>query len=504
MVQSNAHLPKWESGKSTFIHNMRLPVHGWFRFPAGFSAEWAESVIESRKETLEGRAFFDPFAGVGTSVLAAERAGVRAFGVEAQPFIQRIAEAKALWHTSTEHFYNMAQAVADRAMAEHCQQPSYPALIKKCFTEEAIRDLDGLRCAWEQLNDGSSASKLTWLALVSILRACSFAGTAPWQYVLPAKTKAKVLAPYEAFTLQVRRMLSDMNLWQTLEVRHESSILLDDARSCNSIPDGSVGLVVTSPPYANNYDYADATRLEMTFLGEVHGWGQLHEVARKNLIRSSSQHASIEKLNLNRVLETLGESTFAEEIAIACQTLAEDRLNHGGKKDYHLMIAAYFSDMKEVWRTLRRVCADGSEVCFVVGDSAPYGGHVPTERWLGELAVQAGFQSYTFEKIRDRNVKWKNRKHRIPLHEGFLWVHGKQWLVHRHIDLARLLVICWKLQFFPFFTSSAFSTSYTLTARGRGRPAKDSNAHGSTSMGISTIWTSYGSEEALPPIRARL
>jgi len=78
----------------------------------------------------------------------------------------------------------------------------------------------------------------------------------------------------------------------------------------------------------------------------------------------------------------------------------------------------------QVWRALRRVCRPGARVCFVVGDSAPYGVHVPVERWLGELAVRAGFRGWRFERIRDRNVKWKNRKHRVPLHEGLLWVTG--------------------------------------------------------------------------------
>lgn len=59
-----------------------------------------------------------------------------------------------------------------------------------------------------------------------------------------------------------------------------------------------------------------------------------------------------------------------------------------------------------------------------MGDSAPYGVHVPVERWLGELAIAAGFEDYSFEKTRDRNVKWENRKHKVPLHEGCLWVKG--------------------------------------------------------------------------------
>jgi hypothetical protein len=107
-----------------------------------------------------------------------------------------------------------------------------------------------------------------------------------------------------------------------------------------------------------------------------------------------------------------------------CHQLAKERMHHGGKKPYHLMVAAYFSDLAKVWKALRRVTSRGSQVCFVVGDSAPYGVYVPVDRWLGELALAAGFRSYYFEKTRDRNVKWRNRKHRVPLHEGHLWVKG--------------------------------------------------------------------------------
>ena len=89
------------------------------------------------------------------------------------------------------------------------------------------------------------------------------------------------------------------------------------------------------------------------------------------------------------------------------------------------MIAAYFSDLADVWFSLRRVTKRGSKICFVIGDSAPYGVHIPVDEWFGELALYAGFNLYKFEKIRDRNVKWKlDRKHKVPLKEGNLWVDG--------------------------------------------------------------------------------
>jgi len=83
-----------------------------------------------------------------------------------------------------------------------------------------------------------------------------------------------------------------------------------------------------------------------------------------------------------------------------------------------------FISKAQTWKALRRVCASPSEVCFVIGDSAPYGVYVPVIEWFGKLALAAGFASWSFEKLRDRNVKWKNRKHRVPLCEGHLWVRG--------------------------------------------------------------------------------
>jgi DNA modification methylase len=192
----------------------------------------------------------------------------------------------------------------------------------------------------------------------------------------------------------------------------------------NLIPDDSIDLVITSPPYPNNYDYADATRLEMTFWGEINGWGDLQETVRKFIVRSCSQHTAAEKLRLDTFLSSHYLEPIAHEITPVCKELEEVRQTKGGRKTYHTMIAAYFYDLSKVFHNTRRLCRDNSTICFVAGDSAPYGVHVPVERWLGELALAAGFKSYSFEKLRARNVKWKNRKHNVLLHEGRLWIRG--------------------------------------------------------------------------------
>jgi hypothetical protein len=49
---------------ATFADNMKMPVHKWYRYTAGFSAAWVSELI--REEISNGRTrIIDPFAGSG-------------------------------------------------------------------------------------------------------------------------------------------------------------------------------------------------------------------------------------------------------------------------------------------------------------------------------------------------------------------------------------------------------------------------------------------------------
>lgn len=414
--------PVSDAKASTFVDNMALPVHRWFRYSAGFSAQWVERVLTEAKQ-LGHVTVLDPFAGAGTTLLAAEKAGIEARGVEAHPFVARIARTKLLYRSDPDAYLERAKAIKRRATGLQGMVEDYPPLIRKCFSDTALADLDRLRRAWRELDDESPASQLAWLTLVSILRPVSHAGTAPWQYVLPRKTKRAPLDPLSAFDGMVATITADMRMAGGV-AGPAANLVSADARTCAGIADGWANLVVTSPPYANNYDYADATRLEMCFLREIDGWGDLQQAVRQHLVRSCSQHVPERAADLDEVLATAELGAIREDLAAVCRQLASVRQAKGGKKTYHLMVACYFLDLARVWQALRRVCQRPSRVCFVIGDSAPYGVYVPVVPWLGRLALAAGFTAFDFEKTRDRNVKWKNRKHRVPLCEGRLWVQG--------------------------------------------------------------------------------
>ncbi|AFY31185.1 DNA methyltransferase [Calothrix sp. PCC 7507] len=408
----------------TFTDNMKLPIHRWFRYSAGFSAAWVEGVITE----LEPKIILDPFAGSGTVCVAADKLGVTSYGIEAHPFVHRLAKGKLAWVVHIHEFLEAANKIKHSAAMLQPKLPEkIPILLSKCYTEETLTDLLRIKQAYLELAPflSEEVQSLIFLAICAILRSTSYVGTAQWQYILPNKRKAKTGEPFEALEKQVAMMQEDMCQMQSITRSSLSTLVQDDARSLKSLPDNLIDLVITSPPYANNYDYADATRLEMTFWGEVNSWGDLHETVRKFLVRSSSQHVSKERLNLDSLIAESIIEPIRDELLPVCQELANIRGTKGGNKAYHTMIAAYFTDMAFVFRALRRVASSNCKICFVVGDSAPYGVYVPVEQWLGKLAIAAGFDFWSFDQIRQRNVKWKNRKHNVPLQEGRLWIEGE-------------------------------------------------------------------------------
>ena len=82
--------PQRRSNTTAFVDNMVLPVHRWFRYSAGFSAEWAQKTIRD----VGASRVVDPFAGSGTTLLAAESENAESIGVDIHPFVARVAKAK--------------------------------------------------------------------------------------------------------------------------------------------------------------------------------------------------------------------------------------------------------------------------------------------------------------------------------------------------------------------------------------------------------------------------
>jgi len=88
------------------------------------------------------------------------------------------------------------------------------------------------------------------------------------------------------------------------------------------------------------------------------------------------------------------------------------------------MVAGYFNDILRVLKQVYRVLKPGASFVLILGDSAPYGVHIPTDVYIGEIASSLGFQKYNIQTLRRRGEKWRNnpQRHHIALQEVLLTI----------------------------------------------------------------------------------
>ena len=206
----------------------------------------------------------------------------------------------------------------------------------------------------------------------------------------------------------------------------KASFILGDSRLHQNVIDNeAVDLVFTSPPYLNNYDYSDRTRLEMYFWDEAKNWGDITRNVRSRLIMSATTQISRTDYTKGKLLSDeflTAVPDVATELNPKVDSLTHLRLQKGGKKSYDIMVAGYFNDMLKVFRETFRVLKPGASFLLILGDSAPYGVHIPTDIYLGEVGKAVGFARYKIEDLRERGGKWRDnpQRHHVALKESIL------------------------------------------------------------------------------------
>lgn len=195
-----------------FTDNMKLPIHRWFRYSAGFSGEWVERILQSCIPEIPS--VLDPFCGLGTTLIAAAKFGARAVGFEQHPFISRVASIKLNRKINTVQLHDAADFCISSAKHSIRSEPeSDSALLLRCYKKDNLCVLEALKHSYSENTVGSfekEISDLVWLTLTCILRECSSAGTAQWQYVLPNKSKARVRDPFEAMSTRIKMFSEDL------------------------------------------------------------------------------------------------------------------------------------------------------------------------------------------------------------------------------------------------------------------------------------------------------
>lgn len=411
----------------TFKDSLKAPIHRWFTYPAGYSYKLVESKVWEF-DLRPGHCIGDPFVGTGTTCLSAKLIGVDSIGIEAHPFVHEIASTKLNYEFHVSRLEREAKRIQEAAHDLYNTAPAingWPELIYKCFSEENLFRLAALRSAVE--STCPKYQSFFKVALTATLRDTTSAG-AGWPYIAPSKFAERKVQRDAFVEFEKRSSLMVGDIMSVMSCKRPLSshqILRGDARKFgNYAVAESLDMVLTSPPYLNNYDYADRTRLETYFWGLYESWSDITEHVRDKLIVAATtqiRRCSVDAETCLQNISIVSPSVF-ESLESSVEALAELREKKAGKKSYDLMVANYFEDMLKVIREVYTALRPGAPFILVLGDSAPYGVHIATDKLIAKMSMDVGFVESKIEVLRARGDKWagNTQRHKVPLRESIV------------------------------------------------------------------------------------
>lgn len=380
----------------------RHPIHRWFNFIAGFSPEFVGLCVANSK--LGGNAtLLDPFAGCATAPLTACQLGLSSVGYEPHPVLARIARAKLPDKTASKRLLSIERAISSglRSPLSANALPAAPrAFLSKLLPADALEALLGAK---ESLRSQSLLSDdLAFVVLSKMLDLCSHSQT-DGIYKAPTSRKASV-APSCALEDTIKRIATDIDASDsTIGLR--SRIFQASSQRMKEVDSQSIDIVVTSPPYLNNFDFAEMTRMYLYFWGIANSWREITETVRSQLIVNTTTALKGHKecqadyrqnvpLMLRGELDSLVEKLRAE------------RQLRPGKKEYDLLVYPYFSQVTDVLRECHRCLKPGALIHIMIADAALYGTHISTPQILRDVLSCIGYSGADCALVRKRGHRW--------------------------------------------------------------------------------------------------
>ena len=406
----------------SFQANKTEVLHSWIKYREGFSASLVEILIK-KLGICPGDTILDPFAGSCTTLLVAKMLGVNAVGVELLP------HCHLAWHAKSLAFdYDLSELRYIRRLLKETTPPithkKFPHLVitRTAFPDQIEHDLMDYTHWIETLDVNESAKILCRLILTGLLEKVSYTrkdgqylrwdGRAQKvqernkQRIAKGKKSIKGIHKGElpdvkqAFIGALDRIITDVTELQKgppLPSNHK----LVEGNTLYVLPqmdaDQFAG-VITSPPYANRYDYTRTYALELAYLGVEEEIFNLRQHQLSCTVENKPKLDRLEEFYRSnnqydryvRIVDVVQNNKALSEINAALKTRNErGEINNRGVLT---MIAQYFTELTFVYAELYRVCRSGAHVVFI-NDNVRYAGEVIHVDMLStNLAEQVGFE----------------------------------------------------------------------------------------------------------------
>lgn len=392
-----------------FADNKNLPIHRWVPWIAGYSASFVDDAISTYLTNRKTALVLDPFCGVGTTLLQAAQRGHHAIGFEINPYPALAARTKlsASRISITELDDKLAEMKAAASGWRLSMPPAdiIPPPLKSrlpFFSPKVERQvLHAL--AFMNGIDSKIIANLFRVAFGAVMVGISNYSYEPSLGSRPAAGKPLIEDADVAQVLLTKLLTMRADIaWMQKEMTDEyfgaGQVINDDFfRANEKIAEASIDLMVTSPPYMNNYHYVRNTRPQLYWLNFISSPGEQKHLETHNFGRYWQTVRDVEPIAL------AFEHPGLDKILLQLRKTRSDKGAYGGP-GWANYVTAYFNDCFRFVSVLKRVLAHGGTGVIVIGNSIIQGIDIRIEQIIGEIGVRQGLLLEGLHCVREKRV----------------------------------------------------------------------------------------------------
>lgn len=385
--------------------NTSAYTHSYHRYPAKFIPQIVDKLVT--EYTNVGDTVLDPFGGCGTTLVESKLLGRQSIGIDVNPIAKLITQVKVtpikpdiLKSELDDLLVQLEKYSPDKKYSHHIQRSER---IYYWFDEDIVHELDYLYSRIKRVKN----EKVRKFFLVAFSHNLKNASKWLMKSIKPTIDKKKVpQSPIKSFTRHIRSMAKKNTQYYAELNEHgnlgtSAKMYRKDATKTLPVKQGSVNLIVTSPPYVTSYEYADLHQLSLLWFGNDSDFKHWNKHAsdfsnfRKDFI--GTKHKNKATTNYN--------STIAGNIV--------DELGDK-KKGLATSVGNYFADMNMAFSEMHQALKKGGHACVVIGNTNLKGVDILNAEVAAEQMNNIGFKKVKFIKREAANNKaitpWRDIK----------------------------------------------------------------------------------------------
>lgn len=390
---------------TAFASNKVVALHRWVNWIAGFSAGFVQQALELHLPIPKPeQVVLDPFGGVGTTPITAFLRGHSVLSYEINPFPALVQRAKldAISHRKKDALKRHMEAFGLHMMAGEPPQSRPPEGFSSRIPFYSERILIQVLRAWDYINklDDPDIQSLFKVAFGATMVSFSNYSYEPSLGSRPAAGKPLIEDADVAGVLLAKlgEMYEDLCEIDFIPLPGQSYEVRQGSFMRSELPPESVDLVITSPPYLNNYHYLRNTRPQLYWLGFAKNPKDLRYLEEDNYgkfwqtVREPKYQAKL-----------IFESPWLEELLAELAAVQTEKGIYGGA-GWANYACEYFNDTYRFLTKMRNALKPGARALIVVGNSVIKGINIEVDRVFTHVAKLLGFTSGEIHLVRDARI----------------------------------------------------------------------------------------------------